>query len=239
MQIFNLRRLVDGIKSKNLPVIITFVDFRNAFDSIHKEKLMEILKAYGVLVEIVNAVDMMYTNTTAQVLSPDGDTEFFEILAGVLQGGTLAPCLFIIALDYAMRQAIGNKSNLGFSLDRSRSRRHPVKVICDADFADDIVLLSNTLEQTQLLLYVVEASVKQNGLHMNNSKTYYIKFNESEVDLRALNGESLKNLEEFLYLGSWIDCCSKDVSIRIGMAWSALHKLDTIWKSELSGGLRI
>ena len=36
--------------------------------------------------EIVGAVNMMYTNTTARDLSPDGDTEFFEIVAGVLQG---------------------------------------------------------------------------------------------------------------------------------------------------------
>ena len=76
------------------------------------------LKAYGVLVEIVGAVNMMHTNTTAQALFPDGDTEFFEILAGVNQGDTVARYLFIIALDYAMRQAVGNESNLGFTLDR-------------------------------------------------------------------------------------------------------------------------
>ena len=88
---------------------------------------MEILRAYGVLVKIVDAVNMMYTNTTAQVLSPGGDTGFFEILAGVVQGDTLAPYLFLIALDYVMRQAAGNESNQGFTLDRSQSRRHPVQ----------------------------------------------------------------------------------------------------------------
>ena len=76
-----------------------------AFDSIHRWKFIEILKAYEVLVEIVDAVNMMYANTTAQVLSPDRDTEFFEILAGVLQGNTVAPYSFIFALDYAMTKA--------------------------------------------------------------------------------------------------------------------------------------
>ena len=70
-----------------------------------------------------------------------------------------------------MRQAVWNGSNLGFTFDRSRSRRHTAKVSCDADFADDIALLSNTLEQTQLLLSRVETSAKQTGLHINNSKT--------------------------------------------------------------------
>ena len=80
------------------------------------------MKAYGVLSEIVDVVNMMYTNTTAQVLSPDGHTEFFQILDGVLQGNTLAPYLFNIALDYATRQAAFNESNLGFILDRLQSR---------------------------------------------------------------------------------------------------------------------
>ena len=70
---------------------MSLVDFSKAFDSIHRGKLMEILKACGVAVEIVDAVNMTYTNTAGQVLSPDGDTEFFETLAGVLQEDTLAP----------------------------------------------------------------------------------------------------------------------------------------------------
>ena len=64
-----------------------------------------------------------------------------------------------------------------------------------------------------------------------------MKFKQGEGDLKALQDESLKNVDDFFYLGSWSDCCSKDVNVRIGKAWSALHKLDTIWKSELPGGL--
>ena len=104
-QILTLRRLIEGIKEKQLPAILTFVDFSKAFDSIHRGKLMEILKAYGIPTKIVDAISILYKDTEAQVITPDGDTEFFEILAGVLQGDTLAPFLFIIALDYALREA--------------------------------------------------------------------------------------------------------------------------------------
>ena len=66
-----------------------------------------------------------------------------------------------------------------------------------------------------------------------------MKFNQGEGDLKAFNGESFKNVDDFLFLGSWIDCCSEDVNVRIGKAWSALHKLGGKWKSEFSEGLNI
>ena len=43
--ILALRRLMEGIKSNNLPAIITFIDFRKAFDTIHRSKMLKILKA--------------------------------------------------------------------------------------------------------------------------------------------------------------------------------------------------
>ena len=109
---------------------MTFVDFREEFDSIHSGKLSEILKAYGVPKEIVDAVNTMCTNTIAQVSSADGDTEFIEILAGVLQGDTLAPYLFITALDYATGQAIGTKATWdSLSKGREAGDTRPIQLV--------------------------------------------------------------------------------------------------------------
>ena len=65
---------------------MTFIDFKNAFDTIHRVKLINILEAYGIPIRLVKAVEVMYTDTQAKVLSPDGETQPFEIKAGVLQG---------------------------------------------------------------------------------------------------------------------------------------------------------
>ena len=51
----------------------------------------------------------LYTNTKAIVTTPDGDTESFNILAGVLQGDTLAPFIFILILDYVLRISVEQK----------------------------------------------------------------------------------------------------------------------------------
>ena len=57
----------------------------------------------------------MYEGNKAKVVSPDGATGQFDILARVLQGDILAAYLFIISLDYALRQA-----QSGFYLKNSR-----------------------------------------------------------------------------------------------------------------------
>ena len=62
------------------------------------EKLENILHAYDISQETISAIMMLYKNTQAKVRSPDGDTEFFDVLAGVLQDDTLAPFLFILTL---------------------------------------------------------------------------------------------------------------------------------------------
>ena len=66
--------------------------------------MMKILKAYSIPIQLRNAIRKLYENTKARVISPDGDTEYFNIKAGVLQGDTLAPYLFAIVLDFVLRQ---------------------------------------------------------------------------------------------------------------------------------------
>ena len=97
---------------------------------------MDTLVAYGIPMEVVSAIEALYKDTFAKVLSPDGDTELFEILAGVLQGDILASFLFIIALDYVMRESTNDDESIGFKLQQARSRRHPAVVLTAMDFAD-------------------------------------------------------------------------------------------------------
>ena len=202
---------------------------------------MKILQAYSIPPNLLQAIHTMYTNTKAKVTSPDGETELFDITAGVLQGDTLAPFLSIIVLDYALRQAIGDsEEELGFTLTPRRSRRHPTVSLADLDFADNISLLSNQIEQAQELLIRVERSCMKVGLGLNAKKTKFLAYNiEGNLSLRTDNGDDLERQDDFKYLGSWVDSTEKDVRIRKAQAWKSLNGMQKIWNSKMSRNLKI
>ena len=138
-----------------------------------------------------------------KVRSPDGDTEDFDILAGVLQGDTLAPYLFIVCLVYVLRSSIDKIRDNSFELTKKRSRRYPTKTITDADHADDIAILANTLNQAETLLHSLERDAAGICLHVNAHKTEYMCYNQTG-DISTLDGTSLKLVDKFTYLGSSI-----------------------------------
>ena len=211
--ILALRRLIEGVKANNLPAVITFIDFKKAFDTIHRGKMLKILNAYGIPNQIVSAIGRMYENTMARVISPDGETDLFEIAACVLQGDTLAPYLFVIVLDYALRIAIeGQEEELGFHLERRRSRRVGPEVLTDLDFADDIALVSGEIQQAQELLQRVEKSVGKVGLKINVRKTKFMSFNHKNTIIKTNNGTDLEEVDDFKYLGAWMASIRKKTS---------------------------
>ena len=83
----------------------------------NREKLFDILKAYGIPDQIVTATVSMYYNTEARVCSSDGETNFFTIHVVILHGDTEAPFLFIIALKYTVISVIEGYGDLGFTLN--------------------------------------------------------------------------------------------------------------------------
>ena len=177
----------------------------------------QILLAYGIPKETVAAITILYRNTKVKVRSPDGDTEYFEIVAGVLQGDTLAPYLFIICLDYVLRTAIDKIRENGFELTKKRSRRYPAKTITDTDYADDIALLANTPNQAEALLHSLEQTAAGIGLHVNAHKTEYMCYNETS-DISTLDGTSLKLVDKLTYLASSVSSTEKDIDKRLKKA---------------------
>ena len=95
----------------------------------------------------------------------------------------------IVSMDYALREA----TSTGFTLTPRQSSRHVATYITDTDFADDLALISDYLEEAQLLLLRLEVAVKTVSLHGNYKKTEYMLYNLPVGDLVTLGGNKLKH----------------------------------------------
>ena len=134
--------------------------------------MLLILKAYGIPIELVTAISIMYEDTSAKVKTPDGETETFSILAGILQGDILAPFLFVIVIDHIMRKALtGKEEKLGFHLRKIQGRRVQPIIVTDMYFANDIDLVSDGIKEAEEMLKRVKLSAKSIRLSMNTGKT--------------------------------------------------------------------
>ena len=180
---------------------------------------------------------MLYENTKVKVCSPDGDTDYFNIVAGVLQRDTLAPYLFIICLDYILRTSIDKMKDNGFKLTKERTRRYPAQTITSVDYADDIALLANTPAQAETLRHSLEQAAAGISLHVNADKTEYMCLNQRS-DISTLNSSSLKLVNKFTYLGNSVSLTKTDINTRLAKAWTAIDKLLVIWKSDLTNKIK-
>ena len=204
--------------------------WHNIKTPVHME---QILLAYGIPKETVAAITILYRNTKVKVRSPDGDTEYFDIVAGVLQGDTLAPYLFIICLDYVLRTSIDKIRENGFEQTKKRSRRYPTKTITDADYADDIAILANARNQAETLLHSLERAAAGIGLYVNAHKTEYMCYNQTG-DISTLKWTPLKLVDKFTYLGSSVASTEKDIDTRLTKAWTAINRLSIIYGLSLT-----
>ena len=100
----------------------------------------------------------------------------FDIVAGVLQGDTLAQYLFIICLDYVLRTFIDKLKETGFKLTKEKSRRYPAKTLIDADYADDKAIVENAPAQGETLLHSLEHAASGIALYVNAHKTEFMCF---------------------------------------------------------------
>ena len=79
-QILTIRRILGG-SAKNLKATLLFVDFSKAFNSIHRDKMKQILLAYGLSKK--NCHSHNDKNTKVKVRSPD---DFLTLLLVFCKG---------------------------------------------------------------------------------------------------------------------------------------------------------
>jgi hypothetical protein len=111
-QIFSLRQIVDKCLAWQRPVLMNFIDFKKAFDCIHRESLWKIAANYGIPDKVINIMKSLYRGSSCAVKVDGVLSEFFEIHSGVRQGCVLSPLLFGIAMDWVMKTAMKKQAGI-------------------------------------------------------------------------------------------------------------------------------
>ena len=193
--------------------------------------MFKILRDYGIPESVTNAIKVLHTNTKSAVVVVEETTNFFDVLAGVLQGDVLAPFIFIVVVDWVMKNS--DMNHLGFTTKPRRSRRHLEEKLGDLEFADDLSLLANNQKEAQEQLDTLSHTAKEVGLKINVGKTKFLAYNVPENTRIELDGNQLEKVNDFQYLGLYIGSTEKDIKGRKGKAWSAFWKLSNIWSSKV------
>ncbi|MCJ8747587.1 hypothetical protein PDJAM_G00155240 [Pangasius djambal] len=178
-----------------------------------REELWYCMRKSGVAEKYVRVVQDMYERSRTVVRCAVGQTEEFKVEVGLHQGSALSPFLLAMVMD---------------QLSEEVRQESP----CTMMFADDIVICSESREQVEENLERWRFALERRGMKVSRSKTEYMYVNEREGSGTVrLQGEEVKKVQEFKYLGSTVQSngeCGKEVKKRVQAGWNGWRKVSGV-----------
>ncbi|KAK3547834.1 hypothetical protein QTP86_031973, partial [Hemibagrus guttatus] len=188
-------------------------NLEKAYDRVPREELWYCMRKSGVAEKYVKVVQDMYERSRTVVRCAVGQTEEFNVEVGLHQGSALSPFLFAIVMD---------------QLSEEVRQESPWTMM----FADDIVICSESREQVEENLERWRFALERRGMKVSRSKTEYMCVNEREGSGTVrLQGEEVKKVQEFKYLGSTVQSngeCGKEVKKRVQAGWNGWRKVSGV-----------
>ncbi|KAK3571161.1 hypothetical protein QTP86_003665 [Hemibagrus guttatus] len=208
--IFALRILMEKYRDGQRELHCVFVDLEKAYDRVPREELWYCMRKSGVAEKYVRVVQNMYERSRTVVRCAVGQTEEFKVEVGLHQGSALSPFLFAIVMD---------------QLSEEVRQESPWTMM----FADDMVICSESREQVEENLERWRFALERRGMKVSRSKTEYMCVNEREGSGTVrLQGEEVKKVQEFKYLGSTVQSngeCGKERRKNVSLTFDLDDKL--------------
>ena len=167
--IFVVRQLQEKYLAVNKRLYMAIVDLEKAFDLVPWKVIWWALRMLGVEEWIVRLVQGKYANARSGVRVGEGFSKEFEVKVGVHQGSVLSPLLFIIVL-----QALSREFRAG--------------VPWEDLYADDLVIIADSLEECVRRLLIWKEAMEKKGLRVNAGKTK-VMICGTGLDLLQSSGE--------------------------------------------------
>jgi hypothetical protein len=231
-----LRTLQDQHRQGGQQLWVCFVDFKQAYDRVSRERLWLKLAARGLGGSWLRAVQALYADVPMAVRIASGLTAPFQAKVGLKQGCPLSPTLFGLFID-DFERAVLSAAAEGQQLDLPvfSGSSEPVPPLL---FADDIALVSTSAAGLQRQLDLLQRYCQQCGLTVNTVKTKLMILSgqrrqgdaQRAADAARLSfgGQQLEAVTSFKYLGitfhSTQQIAAPAAAARAGAAWAALHR---------------
>ncbi|PFX16654.1 Transposon TX1 uncharacterized 149 kDa protein [Stylophora pistillata] len=226
-QIFIIRNIIEQTHGWQASLILNFIDFEKAFDSLHTNSLWDIMKLDGIPSKLNKIIQLLYQDSKSAVLDGGQASEWFQVKTGVKQGCVMSGFLFLLAIDWIMQETT--------NLAKTGIRWKFPSQLEDLDYADDIALISTNHRQMQKTDKLTEAAQRV-GLNISKSKTCILKINyKNNNSIKFQNGQDIQETNDFTYLGA---CVSADggadngIESRLCKAKTAFRKLRKVWSSK-------
>ncbi|PFX23506.1 Retrovirus-related Pol polyprotein from type-2 retrotransposable element R2DM [Stylophora pistillata] len=227
-QIATLRIIIEQSIEWNTSLYVNFIDFEKAFDSLDRSVLWCLMRHYGIPGKFIRIIKNSYDKMTCRVLHASGLSDSFAVNTGVKQGCLMAPFLFLLAMDWIMKETTREQRNgIQWNL---------LEQLEDLEFADDIALVSSNNQQMQDKTARLTANSIKLGLHPNVSKTKVMKVNCTNNRPVKVRDTILEEVTSFVYLGSVVSIdggSDEDIKVRINKARVAFNMLRKVWSSHV------
>lgn len=220
-----LKSLIEKTIEYNKPLVLIFVDYEKAFDTINQYQMLKSLSDSRIDHRYTLLIKYIYENATANVRLQE-PTNKFKIDRGVRQGDTISPKLFTNLLEYMFKSI--DLENLGININGEN--------LTHLRFADDIVLIADRLDYAVTMLQKLNSASHAVGLKINFSKTQLMT-NLVLSEGVCIDGMQIEEVTSYKYLGHELrinkDNQTHELARRIGLTWAAFGNLRHIFKTDI------
>ena len=141
---------------------INFIDFKKAIDSISREVLWRLLRPYRIPVKMIIIIRALFVGFSGQVVHSGQKTKPLNMRTGVTQGCLLSPLLLLAAFYWVTRTTFTRSCGILWSFTTSFK---------GLDFADDLALLSQRVQDLRDKIQVLKKQGANVGLKFNAPRT--------------------------------------------------------------------
>uniref|UniRef100_A0A7I4Z6H2 Reverse transcriptase domain-containing protein n=1 Tax=Haemonchus contortus TaxID=6289 RepID=A0A7I4Z6H2_HAECO len=195
-----------------MPLCLTFIDLKKAFDTVETEAVIEALGNQGVPTQYIRMLRELYDSFTTRI-SP-----FYKSLSTA-------------ALENIMRHL--KWEDLGVKVD-GRFLHH-------LRFADDIALITPNIEQAERMLAEFDSACGKIGLRLNLTKTMFMRNGLVPDAPFTLNGTNISECSSYVYLGREVNMMNDlapELCRRKRAAWGAFENIEGVVKQTSNIRLR-